>query len=79
MGTQEQTVEVTRAGHIELVFLNQEDMSVKISSDAEIAIDNIKLYNFIQSQKIYGVDNQELLAIAGIRQLNKALQEQFNE
>lgn len=75
IGTQLQNVEVEGKGKLSLQFQKEDDMTVKISSSSDIYIDNIKLYNFIQSQKMYDINNQELEYIEAIRELNKVLSE----
>ena len=73
VGTQLQSKEVSGKGRLSLQFEREDDMSVRIGSNSDIYVDNIKLYNFTQSQRIYDIYNTELEYIEAIRQLNKKL------
>lgn len=70
VGGQKETVQVQGDGEIKLNFLDEEDMSVRIHTNIEIVIDNVKLYNFVQSQQLYDMENNELKRIGAIRDLN---------
>lgn len=73
VGTQEQCIELEGEGTLELTFSNQEDISLRIVPEKECVIDNIKVYSFIQTQKLYNIDNKEQKAVEAIRVLNKKL------
>lgn len=73
VGKQRKTSVIDGKGTIDLEFITENEMTVQIYSNADIVIDNIKLYNFIQSQRLYDVDGNEMEYVENIRELNRAL------
>lgn len=73
IGTQVQTVEVNGNEKVSLQFEREDDMSLRIETGCEVFIDNVKLYNFVQSQELYDMAGQELSCIESVRELNAAL------
>lgn len=76
VGSQRKTVQIQGKQELKLEFCGQEDMSVRIRTDVEFVIDNIKLYNFVQSQELYDMNNIELTRINAIRELNAKMSPQ---
>jgi predicted GH43/DUF377 family glycosyl hydrolase len=73
VGEQQQTISVNGEKNIELKFASADNYDVEISTDAEIRLDNIRLYSQVQSGLLYDENNNELECISGIRELNKQL------
>lgn len=75
VGKQQQEYNVEGEGKACLEFMTTEDMTVHIYSDGNIILDNIMLYNFVQSQSLYSMEGKELSDLAGVRLLNKLMSE----
>ncbi|MFA9375921.1 MAG: hypothetical protein ACERKZ_04115 [Lachnotalea sp.] len=73
VGNQQQEVEVNGNESIELQFLADDNYNIEIIADAEVKLDNIRLYSQIQSGLLYDDEGNELNCIASIRELNKQL------
>ncbi len=73
LGGRTQSVDVNGYGQVELNFGKLEYDEIIISSNGEVWIDDVYIYNFISDGQLYDVNNNELSCIGAIRSLNSQL------
>lgn len=75
VGEQVKAEEVSGRGELHILFDDKDDMSITIKCNGRAYIDNVKLYNMISTQQLYGIDNSEKNYIDEIRKMNRLLNE----
>ena len=71
LGSSSQTVEIDGHGQFDLNFGIKQSSTVKFEADgAEVYLDNVEVYNFIQDGQLYDIDGRELSCIGALRALN---------
>ena len=75
VGEQVETVVVSGEGEIVLHFKDEYDMYLSISCIGKAYIDDLKLYNFVSTQQLYDMKNQEKIYIENVRTMNHMLME----
>ena len=48
------------------------------STDGEVYLDNLYVYDFVQDGQLYSMDNDELGCLAGVQTLNQELLHNFS-
>ena len=75
LGSKTKEVVVDGEKQFDLNFGRFEYDKVRFRAGANVYVDNISVYNFVQDGQIYDLDGQELPCAAGIRALNQMLKE----
>ncbi len=75
IGSQLKVIKVSGKGKLEFQVNEESDMSISVFCDGQAYVDNLKLYNLVSTQLMYGVDNSEKMYIENIRIMNRLMTE----
>lgn len=78
VGEKKMNVQVQGRQQFDLDFGKQEYTQVVFSTDGEVYLDNLYVYDFVQDGQLYSMDNDELGCLAGVQTLNQELLHNFS-
>ena len=73
LGRTSRQVEVNGVQKVDIDFGEVSYYEVSISTDGEVYLDNIDVYNFIQDGQLYDINGNELSCLSSVRALNGAM------
>ncbi len=73
IGGIEKSIVANKSGHFILNLKNADFNQLKISTDADIRVDNIRVYNNVQTNYMYDLSGNKQSAVNAVRYLNQKL------
>lgn len=74
-GSRQKRIPVSESGRVSVTVTDDGNYDLSITSDADIIIDNVKLYSYIQNGLLYDHMGEPLEGLSGMRRLNAVVEE----